>query len=165
MKQLLKKNWLYIVLSTLLVIVSISFFYTLQTSEKTTAPVVADEKVDPATPAEDSEVPVKDEAKKTLFCLQIDNRQDGHLPALMGDKAQEAYPNGKDGFNWNLQWNSTGKEPYGILPDGTLFAKESFLMEWGMVSSVTVKCDDNWEGIVLQKASVNNEVAYTYKLK
>jgi len=103
---------------------------------------------------------------KLLFCLQLDGRQDGHLPALMGSEAQNAYPNGLDGSNWNLTANSTGDEDYGLLPNKLVFAKEAFLKKWGMVSSVAIKCDQTgWAPIKLQKGVVNGQPAYTYQAK
>jgi len=99
-----------------------------------------------------------------LFCLQIDHREDGHLPDMMGAFAQNAYPNGVSGRNWALPPNSTGAEPYGVLPDGTIFAKESFLKEWGMVSHVAIKADfTGWQPITLILSQINGETAYVYK--
>lgn len=144
-----------------LIIVSFTFLYL---SRIETTKIVKTTETEEAAPKKATTAP---EVKTTLFCLQMDGLQDGHLPAGMGEKAKDAYPNGlKDGYNWNLQWTSTGSEPYGIMPDGTLFAKESFLKEYGMVSSVALKCDaTNWAPESLEKGVVNNETAYIYKLK
>lgn len=103
-------------------------------------------------------------AGTTTFCFQLDGRQDGHLPALMGSAAQNAYPNGVSGYNWALSPTSTGAEPYGILPDGTIFAKEAFLKQYGMVSSVNLKGDPTgWAPVPMVLGNINGEVAYIYK--
>jgi len=103
-------------------------------------------------------------AGTTTFCFQLDGRKDGHLPALMGPSAQNIYPNGLSGYNWALPPTSTGAEPYGVLPDGTIFAKESFLTSWGMLSSVNLKADmTGWEPMPMVKAEVNGEAAYIFK--
>lgn len=164
----LKKNWFSLLLVLALVVILVLYFGKRNVTTTTTTETT--EQITPAdgagalapTPAP---VPVTGQ-RQTLYCLQLDGRQDGHLPALMGNKATEAYANGLDGYNWSLTWTSSGSEPYGILPDGTLFAKESFLREYGMVSVVALKCDDtNWSPVNLEKGVVNNEPAYTYKLK
>lgn len=100
----------------------------------------------------------------TVFCFQLDGRQDGHLPALMGAAAQNAYPNGVSGYNWALPPTSTGVEPYGVLPDGTIFAKESFLKQYGMVNSVNLKGDvSGWAPMPMVKGEINSEAAYIFK--
>lgn len=119
------------------------------------------------TAAQNQTVPASKLATEvTLFCLQLDGRQDGHLPDLMGSEAQNAYSNGLDGSNWNLPASSTGDEDYGILPSKVVFAKESFLKKWGMVSSVAIKCDaTRWAPVNLQKGEINGQPAYVYQLK
>ncbi|HQC49625.1 MAG TPA: hypothetical protein PLN57_00655 [bacterium] len=100
----------------------------------------------------------------TTFCFQLDGRQDGHLPALMGAAAQNVYPNGVSGYNWALSPTSTGAEPYGILPDGTIFAKESFLHNYGMASSVSLKSDvTGWAPVPMVIGEINGEAAYIFK--
>ena len=98
------------------------------------------------------------------FCFRLDGRDDMHLPALMGDEAQSIYPNGQDGFNWSLFPTSTGLEDYGVLEDGTIFAKEAWLKKWGMTSYVELKSDKGgWEQPVkMEKIKINGEVAYSY---
>lgn len=116
--------------------------------------------------AQNQTAPTAKSAEVTLFCLQLDGRQDGHLPDLMGSEAQNAYSNGLDGSNWNLPASSTGDEDYGILPSKVVFAKESFLKKWGMVSSVAIKCDaTRWAPVNLQKGEINGQPAYVYQLK
>ncbi|MFZ4632398.1 MAG: hypothetical protein ACOYL8_04340 [Patescibacteria group bacterium] len=167
----LKKNFLVIVLLITVVVLLVLYF---GKSSKTSAPKITEEQktLVPTNPIKTdtivASVPAKTiEVKMTLFCLRLDGNENRHLPALMGSKASEAYPNGlKGGYNWDLSWDSNGTEPYGIMPDGTLFAKESFLKQWGMNSYVELKCDaTNWQALKLSKSTVNKEPAYVYKLK
>ena len=143
---------------------SVSTSSSLKTEESISqSPVVSQPVIqNPTAPA----VKAGTETTKVLFCLRLDGRQDGHLPALMGSEAKDAYPNGLDGSNWNLEANSTGKEDYGVMPDKTVFAKEAFLKKWGMASYVEIKTDQTaWAPVKLEKGVVGGEPAYTFKLK
>jgi len=98
------------------------------------------------------------------FCFQLDGRQDGHLPALMGLDAQNVYPNSLSGYNWALLPTSTGLEPFGVLADGTIFAKAAFLQNYGMVSAVYIKADiTGWQPVLMVPGTVNGEPAYIYR--
>lgn len=95
------------------------------------------------------------------FCFRLDGREDGHLPALMGSAAQNTYANGLSGSNWSLPATSTGTEPYGILSDGTIFAKKSFLQQYGMVSYCELKADrTGWQASQMVEEKVNGEDAF-----
>lgn len=97
------------------------------------------------------------------FCFRLDGRENGHLPALMGSAAGDVYPNGLDGYNWSLAPVSTGQEAYGILTDGTIFAKEDFLRQYGMSSYVELKADrTGWQAVAMSRGMVNGEAAYVY---
>jgi len=105
-------------------------------------------------------------AGTTTFCLRLDGRENGHLPALMGSAAQNAYANGLNGSNWSLPATSTGTEPYGLMPDGTIFAKVSFLKQYGMVSFAEVKCDaTGWMAKPMTSATIGGEEALVFQLK
>ncbi len=103
-------------------------------------------------------------ANSIIFCLQLDERQDGHLPALMGGGNDAVANLDGTGSNFALTATASGDEDYGILPDGTFFAKEAFLKKWGMVSAVDIKCDrTNWSPVTMTAGNVNGQAAYLYK--
>ncbi len=103
-------------------------------------------------------------AGTTTFCFRLDGREDGHLPALMGSAAQNAYPNGLNGSNWSLPSNATGSEPYGIMPNGTIFAKVTFLKEYGMVSFCELKADrTSWQAEKGTEETIDGEEAIVWK--
>jgi hypothetical protein len=102
----------------------------------------------------------------TTFCIRLDGRENGHLPALMGSAAQNAYANGLNGSNWSLPANSTGSEPYGVMADGRIFAKVSFLKQYSMVSFAEVKCDaTGWIAEKMTPAKIGGEDALVFQLK
>jgi hypothetical protein len=102
----------------------------------------------------------------TTFCLRLDGRENGHLPALMGSAAQNAYANGLNGSNWSLPANSTGSEPYGLMADGRIFAKVSFLKQYGMIQFAEVKCDaTGWMAEKMTAATIGGEEALVFQLK
>jgi hypothetical protein len=102
----------------------------------------------------------------TTFCIRLDGRENGHLPALMGSAAQNAYANGLNGSNWSLPANSTGSEPYGVTADGKIFAKVSFLKQYGMISFAEVKCDaTGWMAEKMTPAKIGGEDALVFQLK
>ena len=116
--------------------------------------------VQPAPPSHKIAVPVG----TTTFCLQLDGRGDGHLPDLMGAAAKDAYPNGLNGRNWSLPGTSTGAEPYGMLPDGTIFAKIAFLQQYGMVQTCALKADrTGWQPVQGTAQKINGEDALAWK--
>jgi hypothetical protein len=102
----------------------------------------------------------------TTFCIRLDGRENGHLPALMGSAAQNAYANGLNGSNWSLPATSSGSEPYGVTADGKIFAKVSFLKQYGMVSFAEVKCDaTGWMAEKMTVATIGGEEALVFQLK
>jgi len=102
----------------------------------------------------------------TTFCLRLDGRENGHLPALMGSAAQNAYANGINGSNWSLPATATGNEPYGIMSDGIVFAKVTFLKQYGMVSFCEIKCDQTgWIAEQMTPATIGGESALVFQLK
>lgn len=73
------------------------------------------------------------------FCFQLDGRKDGHLPHLLGENLPNTYYNGDGGYNYSMPKTATGDEDFGVMPDGTIFAKESWLISAGMTSTVYLK--------------------------
>ena len=103
-------------------------------------------------------------AGMTTFCFRLDGREGGHLPALMGSLAKDAYPNGLAGSNWSLSPSATGSEDYGVMADGTVFAKESFLKKYGMVTMVEIKSEiTGWAAVAMTAQEIGGEAAYVYK--
>lgn len=103
-------------------------------------------------------------AKTYDLCLRLNRSNNMHLPALMGSQMQFAVDNGHTGYNWRLQTNASGKEDFGIMPNGTFFAKEAFLIKWGLSSGVEIKWDKTeWQPVELQKGTINGQPAYIYK--
>ncbi len=99
------------------------------------------------------------------FCFRLNGREDMHLPALLGSAGNNVYPNGLAGFNWSLPMESTGDEPYGILSDGTIFIKQSFLQRWDP-NLVEIKGEPTgWRAEKAQLSQVNGQAAYIYKIK
>jgi hypothetical protein len=102
-------------------------------------------------------------ANTIIFCLQFDGRQDGHLPALMGGSPDAVLNMDKTGSNWALTPTATGDEDYGILPNGTFFAKEEFLKKWAIFSSVAIKCDrTNWQPKEMTLSTIGGKPARIY---
>ncbi len=102
-------------------------------------------------------------AGSVLFCIRVDGRGDGHLPALIGGGAN-AYANGQPGgYNWGLLPNATGSEDYGVMPDGTVFIKKDFLINY-MNSFAEFIGEPAWVPIRMTEATVNGEAALTYKI-
>ena len=98
-----------------------------------------------------------------VFCIRLDGRGDGHLPALLGG-GPNSYPNGfPGGYNWGLAPNATGAEDYGVLPDGTVFAKVKFLAN-NMNSFAEYIGEPAWVPVRMTEATVNGEAALTYKI-
>jgi len=102
----------------------------------------------------------------TTFCIRLDGRENGHLPALMGSAAQNAYANGLNGSNWSLPATSSGSEPYGVMADGRIFAKVSFLKQYGMLTFAEIKCDaTGWMAEKMTTATIGGEEALVFQLK
>lgn len=151
----LKKNWLLILLSAVIIAFAVNYINSReQTTSKAPTELILSQ------PGQAAATPLG----SVVYCLQLDGRADGHLPALMGMAATDAYPNGVSGFNWALPPTSTGAEPYGVLTDGTVFAKVVFLKTWGMVSTVAVKADfTGWQPVTMTLDKVNGEDAYVLR--
>ncbi len=99
-----------------------------------------------------------------LFCVRLDGRQNGHLPALIGG-GPSAYGNGQPGgYNWGLMPNATGAEDFGILSDGTVFCKVSYLQANGMVQFAEYIGAPAWVPIQMTEATVGGQAALTYKI-
>ncbi len=154
----LKKNWLILLLALAFVVYVITNDKKGNVENETfmSAPelstMVTPELKAAATPA-----------GTVTFCFRLDGREDMHLPALMGNEAQSIYPNGLSGYNWSLNPSASGQEDYGVLPDGTIFAKEDFLQKWGMTSYVEIKSDKGgWQPLKMERVDLDGEIAYVY---
>jgi len=167
MKAFLKTNWSIIALIIVVVLFGV-FFMTRQSGNKVASATDPSGLVSqPSAPATGNSTGVSAPVPvgTTTFCLRLDGRENGHLPALMGSAAQNAYANGLNGSNWSLPANSSGQEPYGIMSDGTVFAKESFLKQYGMVSFVEIKCDKTgWMAEQMTPAKIGGEAAWVFKI-
>jgi len=151
----LKKNWLSPVL--FIAVVYLAFNYSRQRSPENDVVMAAEigTMIQPQLTA--AAVP----SGTTTFCFRLDGREDMHLPALMGNEAQSIYPNGLSGYNWSLTPSSSGTEDYGVLPDGTIFAKKAFLDKWGMTAYVEIKSDKGgWQPIKMNQVTIDGEEAY-----
>lgn len=97
------------------------------------------------------------------FCIRLDGRQDGHLPALIGG-GPNSYSNGQPGgYNWGLMPNATGDEDYGVMADGTVFAKLKFLSN-NMNSFAEYIGEPAWVPIKMSEGTINGQPALTYKI-
>ncbi len=97
------------------------------------------------------------------FCFRLNGREDMHLPALLGASGDKIYPNGLAGYNWSLRPESDGSEPYGVLPDGSIFVKKTFLARW-QVTKIEIKAEKTgWQAIEMWDGKINEEDVYIYK--
>lgn len=154
-----KRNWLPILLGIALILMAVLYFSNRvkDESEVVIAPAPSDMLYQ--TPGQAAAVP----SGSITFCFRLDGREDQHLPALMGAQGSNIYPNGLSGYNWSLSPTATGAEPYGILPDGTVFAKISFLQQWGMSGFVEIKSDQTgWAAKKMEQSVINGEQAYIF---
>ncbi|QQG52829.1 MAG: hypothetical protein HY931_01165 [Candidatus Falkowbacteria bacterium] len=112
----------------------------------------------PATPRPDG---------ATEFCLQIDGRQNGHIPMLMGTDGPEIFWNSdRTGKNWVMKPSSDESKDVGVLLDGRIYAKMAFLKKWGMTQSCATKCDQTgWAPVEMQSATIGGEEALVFQLK
>ncbi len=152
-------NWIYIVFGVLILILFGLLIYTLRSKNDHLKARTDDVSVEIIEQPRAQATP----QGTTTFCLRLNGREDMHLPALLGAAGDNIYPNGLAGFNWSLSPTSTGDEPYGILPDGTIFIKKDFLERWSP-NLVEIKSDlTGWAPVKLTLDKVNEEPAYIYK--
>lgn len=159
-----KQNWLVLLLALALVIFAVMYF----TGRSSNQNFVSDDVVSAPAPATllQSNIGQAEVAPEgsVLFCVRIDGRQNGHLPALLGG-GPNAYGNGQPaGFNWGLFPNATGDEEYGILPDGTVFCKVSFLQANGMTQFAEYIGNPAWVPIKMTEATISGQPALIYQL-
>jgi hypothetical protein len=118
----------------------------------------------PPTPPKQTEVPrATTPSSYTTFCFRLDGREDMHLPALLGASASDVYPNGVDGYNWSLPATATGKEPYGILPNGSVFVKKDYLKKWSPATVEIKSQQTGWRPVTMVAEEINGETAYVYR--
>lgn len=155
----LKKNWLVLLLAAGLILMIGLFFNQAKDDSDVVIRAPHPSEILYETPGRAASVPTG----SITFCFRLDGREDQHLPALMGSQGANIYPNGLSGYNWSLSPTATGAEPYGILSDGTVFAKVTFLQQWGMSSFVEIKSDQTgWAARRMEQSVINGEQAYVF---
>lgn len=154
-----KKDWLTILLAVGLIVMAVLFFSKRANESEVIVRAPHPSEIIYETPGRAMPAP----AGSVTFCFRLDGREDQHLPALMGAQGANIYPNGLSGYNWSLSPIATGVEPYGILADGTIFAKVNFLQQWGMNSFVEIKSDQTgWAARRMEPSVINGEQAYIF---
>ncbi len=156
-----KKSWLVLLLAVALLVMAIMYF---SRNSETVSNDVMNAPAPAALLQSNTGLAEAAPSGSVLFCIRLDGRQNGHLPALIGG-GPDAYGNGHPaGFNWGLMPTATGSEDYGVMPDGTVFCKVSFLTANGMTQFAEYIGNPAWVPIKMSEANIDGQPALVYKL-
>src|SRR5680860_21138 len=169
----MQRNILAVVLAVVLIVVVIGFIVFTILSQSSNRVVSAEDAstmiVQPNNPdaganaASIGAIP----AGATTFCLQIDGRQNGHIPMLLGVDGPEIIWNSeRTGKNYVMVASSDETKDVGVLLDGRIYAKVAFLEKWGMTQSCAMKCDQTgWSPFNMTSATIGGERSLEFQLK
>lgn len=103
-------------------------------------------------------------AEGITFCLKLNGQKNMHMPDLMGSGGEAVYRNNDGGSNWSiLPGTSVQGGAVGVLDDGRVYVKASFLKDWGMKTGVEIiSAKTGWTPDAMQEATVAGEPAYIY---